>query len=241
MVKSNKNVIVSAVLAIALCFCMLVGTTFAYFTANSKVNIAITSGKINVTATTGNFQMYSMETIDATTFEGNMVERTDGTFIGGGTATLDGAELVLDKIMPGDKVTFDITVANQGNVKALYRYGYYVEAAEGGDLTAAQNFYRKLKFGLGEINTAKYLAYKTAWAETLDINVLNVSVELPASATNTTGEELSGKIVFIVEAVQANVLVSSDEEFTLATSEALIDAIGTAEEGESLLLQVHFL
>lgn len=234
MVKSNKNVIVSAVLAIALCFCMLVGTTFAYFTANSKVNIAITSGKINVTATTGNFQMYSMETIDATTFEGNMVERTDGTFIGGGTATLDGAELVLDKIMPGDKVTFDITVANQGNVKALYRYGYYVEAAEGGDLTAAQNFYRKLKFGLGEINTAKYLAYKTAWAETLDINVLNVSVELPASATNTTGEELSGKIVFIVEAVQANVLVSSDEEFTLATSEALIDAIGTAEEGETI-------
>lgn len=96
----------------------------------------------------------------------------------------------------------------------MYRYGYYVEAAEGGELTAAQNFYRKLKFGLGEINTAKYLAYKTAWAETLDVNVLNVSVELPASATNTTGEELSGKIVFIVEAVQANVLVSSDEEFT---------------------------
>lgn len=230
MVKSNKNVIVSAVLATALCFCMLVGTTFAYFTANSKVNIAITSGKINVTATTGNFQMYSMETIDAATFEGNMVER-DGTFIGGGTATLDGAELMLDKIMPGDKVTFDITVTNQGNVKALYRYGYYVEGSEEGEaaLAAAQKLYRKLKFGLGEIDTAKYLAYKTAWAETLDVNVLNVSVELPASATNTTGEELSGKIVFIVEAIQANVQVSP-------TPDTIANALEKAEAGETITL-----
>lgn len=47
MTKSiRRNVIVSALLAICLCASLIAGATFAIFTSESKVNIAVTSGNL---------------------------------------------------------------------------------------------------------------------------------------------------------------------------------------------------
>ena len=53
----KKNVIFSAVLTIALCLSLLAGATFAYFSTDSKVKIAITSGKVDVVATADNLKL----------------------------------------------------------------------------------------------------------------------------------------------------------------------------------------
>ena len=44
----RKNFIVSSILTIAMCVSMIVGSTFALFTSESKVNIAVSSGKVEV-------------------------------------------------------------------------------------------------------------------------------------------------------------------------------------------------
>ena len=46
-----KKKITSAVLTIVLCLSLIAGSTYALFTSEDTVNIAVTSGKVNVVAT----------------------------------------------------------------------------------------------------------------------------------------------------------------------------------------------
>ena len=74
--KQTTKVLLSAVLTIALCVSVISGATFALFTSEAGTNIAVTAGKVNVTATLGNLKTYSMGD-----------EQPQGTFENGGTAT----------------------------------------------------------------------------------------------------------------------------------------------------------
>ena len=49
-----KKSIVTSILVIALCFSVIAGATFALFTSESKVNVAVTSGNVEVVATAEN-------------------------------------------------------------------------------------------------------------------------------------------------------------------------------------------
>ena len=46
----KSKTFVGALLSIALCVSLIAGATFAIFTSESKVNIAVTSGTVKVTA-----------------------------------------------------------------------------------------------------------------------------------------------------------------------------------------------
>ena len=91
----KKRILISSILAIVLCFSMITGATFALFTSESKVNIAVTSGKVEVTASVDEVKTYSKGVLQA-----------KGTFENGGTAVYDEKlnELALNLITPGDKV-----------------------------------------------------------------------------------------------------------------------------------------
>ena len=60
---NKSKVILSAILVIALCASLVCGATFALFTSESKVNIAVTSGKVAVVATVENLKTYSGESL----------------------------------------------------------------------------------------------------------------------------------------------------------------------------------
>lgn len=97
----KSKTFLGAVLSIALCASLIAGATFAIFTSESKVNIAVTSGKVNVTATVDNLRLYSLDNIDLATLTGTEKERTaEGKFLNEGTATLSGNTLSLDKLTP---------------------------------------------------------------------------------------------------------------------------------------------
>ena len=106
----KSRTFLSTVLGIALCASLIAGATFAIFTGEASVNIAVTSGKVNVTATVDNLKLYSLDNIDTNTFTGTETERTEeGTFQNNGTATLSGNKLSLDRLTPGDRVTFVVS------------------------------------------------------------------------------------------------------------------------------------
>lgn len=61
----KKNIILSSVLTILLCVSLIAGSTFALFTSESSVNIAVTAGNVEVVATIDeNLELYSPKLID---------------------------------------------------------------------------------------------------------------------------------------------------------------------------------
>ena len=191
----KSKTFLGAVLSIALCVSLIAGATFAIFTSESKVNIAVTGGKVNVTATVNNLRLYSLDNIDLATLTGTEKERTaEGKFLNEGTATLSGNTLSLDKLTPGDKVTFDIDIANNSDVTVKYRTLLSVRDS---------GLFEALEVSIGG-RTAGSASDWTVKNAGEGIASEQCSIELPVSAT----DEYQGKscqIDFIVEAVQGNV------------------------------------
>ena len=107
----KKRVLLTSLLTIALCFSLVMGATFALFTSESKVNIAVTSGKVNVVATITELKTYSLG-----------IEQQVGTFENGGEAKFDDeANLNLNLLTPGDAVSFVVEMKNE--IDLLYADG----------------------------------------------------------------------------------------------------------------------
>lgn len=106
MNTTKRSIVVSAILVIALCISLVAGATFALFTSESKVNIAVTSGKVDVTATASDL------VLNTTQAAGNLTETT---------AKLENGNIVLANLVPGDFVTFNITIHNASTIKVWYR------------------------------------------------------------------------------------------------------------------------
>ena len=220
----KKKVILSAIMSIALCISLIAGATFAIFTSESNVNIAVTSGKVKVVAEVSDFKAYSPASISAE--DGNAIlDATDKAtndgddtavkyFANGGTAQLtvnDGAaDISLKNMTPGDKVSFKITVKNYSNVKVQYR----TSVKDVTELAAGEvALFGGLEFTIG----GKSVAGETAWqvlnaaadAENGDnVAEYDCSVTLPASAGNEyQGAKCSLK--YVVEAVQGNAKTSN--------------------------------
>ena len=112
MKKFNKS-LVMAVLTLVLSLSLITGATFALFQSESKTNIAVTSGKLDVVAT--------------------VEEATMSSSLGAalGKAEVDGNEVVLSGFVPGDKATFTIEIENKSDISALYRTMVKVEDDNG--------------------------------------------------------------------------------------------------------------
>ena len=112
----KKRFLFSSICSVVLCISLISGATFALFTSESKNNISITSGKVEMLSTVENIKTWSLE--DDLALPG----RSDGTFTQGGYVQFKDNLLTINKIIPGDKVSFDITGKNNSNVTILYRY-----------------------------------------------------------------------------------------------------------------------
>ena len=196
----KSKTFLGAVLSIALCASLIAGATFAIFTSESKVNIAVTSGTVKVTATVSDLNATSPEKI---TSEGTVVGGYVAGFTNGGSADYNGNEITLANVTPGDKVTFNITVNNQSTVKVQYRTR--VVASEDNGL-----------FGALKIKIGDYTGMGISTWEALEVNsadkVLACEIELPTTAA----DEYQGKtckIAFTVEAVQGNAETVNDTAY----------------------------
>lgn len=205
----KKSVILSSIMLIALCLSLITGATFALFTSESSVNIAVSSGKVELVANIEDLETWSLE--DDYTVAG----RTDGSFTLGGKAEVTGGNVKLDKIVPGDKVKFNVAGTNNSNITIQYRIS--VQAKE------AYKLLEGLKISIAGAQYSSLYSYKTAWAtlkagETFED--VEISMELPEEAGNEY-QDLTANLVVLVEAIQGNAEVEGEAE---VVSFALVDS-----------------
>lgn len=230
MKSMKRNVIVSAFLAIALCMSVIAGATFALFTSNAKVNLSITSATVKVSADVENLKLYSTTEVNPATNKGKKQDLTGNTFSLGGTANFTDGVLTLDRLAPGDGVTFDIKLTNKSNIDVKYRV--VIGEATGGDLADALDI---------TVNGDKYEgAINTEWNEVAanaDIPSVPVKVELPVAADNDYAEK-TVSLYITVEVVQASIKnTESAKKFTRDTEYKLT---GIKANGGNGVLRVTY-
>lgn len=193
----KKNIIISSCLTIALCASMIVGSTFALFTSESKVNIAVTSGKVSVVASVDESSVETKQLYDTAYEAGanNMYE---------GVATFTDEGLTLEKFVPGDGIKFNLVVENQSTVSVKYRT---IVACEND-----QGLFDGLVVNIGENNLydgERHVAEWSMLAVDSQDEIVPISIELP----ETAGDEYQDKsctISYMVEAVQGNAYTGPD-------------------------------
>ena len=224
---NKKKVILSSMASIALCASLVTGATYALFTSESVVNIAVTSGKVEILATVDNLQ-YKTLTIDTWTDAENNETQFDGI---GGSAKLDGGSVVLDKIVPGDAVKFDVIVESKSNVAVMYRTQIVNDILK--DTGLFEGLTVKIDgvdFTGVSISGWEYLQPSSAPVETV-----SVEIELPNTDDNNYDNQFQNtncEINVVVEAVQGNgvlTLPAGVTEESFGTNVAL-DGNGTYYE-----------
>lgn len=203
-ISMKKKTLVASILTIALCFSVIAGATFALFTSESNINIAVTSGKVKLVATIDENSL-------ATSSLG--IEQIPGTFANGGTATFDNeTNLDLTNITPGDKATFKINVKNESTVDVMYKITWNVNNEDMNALKVTSNGEDVADLGwtlwaYEDYNNASAVSEGYDATEIVpsnsDTKTLNVEIELPMGAGNEY-QAKEASITFKVEAVQGN-------------------------------------
>ncbi len=237
--KTKRKLLITSVASLMLLSTVVVGSTFALFTSKSETNISVTTGKVNVVAEATGLKTSSPTVIPESL---EVTEYTDGTgeFVNGGSATLDGNKLTLSKLTPGDKVSFDLNVANESNVSIKYRVLLSETNPESATndskkLFSALKF--KLTYGEGETATTKeyenIIQYQSAWttlAAEGTMDNAHIEIELPVTAGNEY-QGLSTSIKYVIEAVQGNAATEGEEfveHYYLAESGSDIKAVASS-------------
>lgn len=225
MKSMKKKILLSSIVTIAICFCLIVGSTYALFTSESEMNIAITSGNVELKASINEYELWSVrpseagdpfETVDENGNGYVYEQQQNGTFANGGTAALnnEGNELTLSKITPGDKVVINIASVNTSDVIIKARYS--ISCTKGAALAEALVI-RVLDASGNVVEEFEGIdEFVSAW-ETLPVgnNMTNptIEIELPVSAGNKYQHNALVKadpnydgvaIQIFVEAVQGN-------------------------------------
>lgn len=202
----KRNTLILSILTLILCVSLVAGASFALFTSESKVNVAVTAGTVNVTATFGELSYES--TLGETLPESN--------------ATVNNNTITINKIVPGDVIKFDITIHNASDVTAKYRTLISVLEDNG--------LWNGLKVTIGEATISGSEPVTAAWTTLVpgsdDITV-PVEITLPVEAGNEY-QGKSCKLAYTVEAVQGNAI--TDEEVFVSTIEQLRAAVGCGKK-----------
>lgn len=197
----SKKLLISSILTITICLSLIVGATYALFTDEDSVNVAVTSGDVNVTANLSDSSLITWS-LNQTEADG----RSDGSFVNGGLAEItDEASIRLLNMTPGDVAKFTIEVTNTSNVHVKYRVRMISEAGDDAiDLSDALNVTAQID---GQTYTVGGTENATEWTlveKNADIGDITVKVEFPDRADNNDFKNAQTSITFVVEAVQSN-------------------------------------
>lgn len=194
----KKKVLLSSIVTIAICLCMIAGSTYALFTDTAKTDITVTAGTVDIEAALANLQTKSLE---QAAFD------NDGNFTNGGTATLNNdGTVTLDLLTPGDEVKFDVNVANKSNVSVKYKVNITSELAQDQDGNDLVDLFPALVCQLNVNGTAYNLGDYIELPATDTEETVSVTVSFP-NGTADHDNQFQGagcKLIVTIEAVQAN-------------------------------------
>ena len=232
----KMKVLLSSIATIALCLCLIAGSTFALFTDTTEFNIAVTSGDVEIEAFATINSVYSAKganvadddfLVDENHHTYTHEKQTNGYFLNGGTAILDGRNLEIVRITPGDRVDVDINVTNKSDVAMVYRYKLISDntnLATGMVVTIDGVSYESLALWTSEW----YPVITAPNGVPNEIPVKTISIELPVYAGNeyqsehTEGKTESVEYTIIVEAVQGNAVTDNESEVVIYNTAAIL-------------------
>lgn len=183
----KSNILISACFAIAICISLICGTTYALFTSESNVDVAITSGKVNVTAT---IDKSSVQTKDLNSDYALGLDHTFGKDI-----DLTEDEVSLNNIVCGDGIKFNIVITNHSTVAVKYRT--VISAVEDNGVFNALT----VEIGEGVIYDGNQI-YSTWKPMSVEKETTTIVIEMPDVDNDYQGKNC--RFVFTVEAIQAN-------------------------------------
>ena len=221
--KNYGKKIVSAIITIVLSLVLMTGSTLALFGDNDQVDVAVKGAKVSVSATlnNGSLKAYSYGVLQTTTDASGAILLENG----GRVSVTDEGNILVDRITPADKITFDVDVVNESNVSVKYK----VKLNIGGELASALT---------ATADGVAIVSGETDWAEwnIAEGNEKTVKfvIELPESV-NDDYQEKEAVITYAIEVIQLNAKLvdkwdgsidtswynDEDTEFSLSTAEQL--------------------
>ncbi len=186
----KKKTLLTSILTIVMCLSLTVGATFALFTSKSEVNIAVSSATVDVKAIASELD----------------------TDIAYGSATKNGNEITVERMLPGDSFSFDIAIENYSDVAVQYRT--VISNTDGGlfkalKITITEDKEQRVYNGGYVYEDWALLTPSDVDATTAD-NVRNINVLVEFPDTGVAQDEYQGKactMKILVEAVQGNATV----------------------------------
>lgn len=195
----KKRVLLVSILTIALCISVIAGSTYALFVDDTKVNISVTAGNLDVTASIENGKLLTHSVGDAAEFS------REGSFANGGMAVIDpdnSSNVLISGMTPGDKIRFNVDVENNSDIAIRYRIKWASNVSETEvDLADALNVTVQVN-GEDELNMTDRVSDYYDVSANGEITTFTVTVEFPDRADNNSFRGAKGSLSFVVEAVQ---------------------------------------
>ena len=195
----KKRVLLVSVLTIALCISVIAGSTYALFVDDTKVNITVTAGDLDVVASIENGKLLTHSTGDTAEFS------REGSFANGGMAVIDpnnSSNILISGMTPGDKIRFNVDVENNSDIAIRYRIVWKSNVSETEvDLADALTVTVQVN-GEDELNMADRVSDYYNVSANGEITTFTVTVEFPSREDNNSFRGAQGSLSFVVEAVQ---------------------------------------
>lgn len=206
MSKLGKSVLLSS-LAILAFGGIAAGTTYALFTDKQETNVTVTAGKVSLKATLSDPELYSPKEIDK---DGTIIDATNAAsktaFASKGTVSVEGNDVSLTNVAPGDKVTFKLSLKNESTIDTKFSVSTEVE----------DGFADYIKTSFEGCDDGYWYSLATGTQP----DEMTFTIEIP---TTVTQEQFNGtaKVKLVVNAVQANAKVYKAVKTEAALQEAL--------------------
>jgi predicted ribosomally synthesized peptide with SipW-like signal peptide len=199
--KMKTKILLVSILTILLCISVIAGSTYALFADVAQVNIAVTAGDLDITASIEDGKLFTDSVGDDAEFA------RDGSFANGGSAQVDPqdpSKIIANGMTPGDRIMFNVDVANESNVAVKYRIVWKsntstttVDLADALDVVVTVNNTEQLNM------TDRASEYYSVDARG-EITTFNVVITFTEDADNDVYQGAMASLTFTVEAVQGN-------------------------------------
>ena len=198
-------------MAIAMSASLGIGATYALFTSQSTVDVAVTSGVVSVRASVDKNSIKTYSGQDhSSPFSVYDNDKTNGglAFSEGGSVVWSNVSntIAINKMIPGDRVTFDIVVTNESNVNAQFQT--VVTCLEGATLFGAL----EVRIGDNQFNGTEAYSDWALIEHNAAEQTFRIPVEISFPWSNTYPSELQGqgaRISYAVHVVQGNAPVQN--------------------------------
>ena len=199
-----KRKLLTLILSVMLALSVVTGATFALFTTESVVNIAVTSGKVKLVATADEFTTASAKWDDTAN---DYIDAPNPGLIFAtlGEVKVDQTAQNIDIInmVPGDSVNFKISLENSSNVAILYKIVIAPVAGSATDLFTG-SYPLEITIGNDTYVGNEINSVWTTWLPTEPTTkIVNVSIKLPVLAGNEY-QDKTAELTYKVIGVQAN-------------------------------------